>query len=91
MNPEERGRRAAWILFGCAASIHVLLGAGGRLTGAGDALAPGILVGSVGLLVAYIIGFTLPLRSAKRTVTCLRSPSSALLEVRIFSARCVGV
>src|SRR5437867_829426 len=32
-----------------------------------------------------------PLRSAKRTVTCLRSPSSALLEVRIFSARCLGV
>ncbi len=32
-----------------------------------------------------------PLRSAKRTVTCLRSPSSALLEVRIFSARCCGV
>jgi hypothetical protein len=32
-----------------------------------------------------------PLRSAKRTVTCLRSPSSAALEVRIFSARCLGV
>jgi hypothetical protein len=32
-----------------------------------------------------------PLRSAKRTVTCLRSPSSAALEVRIFSARCFGV
>src|SRR6266478_920604 len=31
------------------------------------------------------------LRSAKRTVTCLRSPSRALLEVRIFSARCLGV
>ncbi len=30
-------------------------------------------------------------RSAKRTVTCLRSPSSALLELRIFSARCLGV
>src|SRR5207245_8451844 len=30
-------------------------------------------------------------RSAKRTVTCLRSPSRALLEVRIFSARCLGV
>src|SRR4029077_3234446 len=29
-----------------------------------------------------------PLRSAKRTVTCLRSPSRAALEVRIFSARC---
>jgi acetyl-CoA hydrolase len=28
-----------------------------------------------------------PLRSAKRTVTCFRSPSSAVLEVRIFSAR----
>jgi hypothetical protein len=26
-----------------------------------------------------------PLRSANSTVTCLRSPSSALLEVRIFS------
>src|SRR4030095_8662848 len=32
-----------------------------------------------------------PLRSAKRTVTCLRSPSRALLDVRIFSARCFGV
>ena len=32
-----------------------------------------------------------PLRSAKSTVTCLRSPSRALLEVRIFSARCFGV
>src|SRR6266851_2218976 len=32
-----------------------------------------------------------PLRSAKRTVTCLRSPSRALLEVWIFSARCFGV
>src|SRR5438132_180975 len=32
-----------------------------------------------------------PLRSAKRTVTCLRSPSSEALEVRIFSARCLGV
>src|SRR5207249_12280400 len=32
-----------------------------------------------------------PLRSAKRTVTCLRSPSRAVLEVRIFSARCFGV
>src|SRR5262249_4473876 len=32
-----------------------------------------------------------PLRSANRTVTCLRSPSRALLEVRIFSARCLGV
>src|SRR4029453_5833155 len=31
-----------------------------------------------------------PLRSAKRTVTCLRSPSRALLDVRIFSARCLG-
>src|SRR5215470_9498358 len=32
-----------------------------------------------------------PLRSAKSTVTCLRSPSRADLEVRIFSARCFGV
>src|SRR5262245_33454603 len=32
-----------------------------------------------------------PFRSAKRTVTCLRSPSSAAFEVRIFSARCLGV
>src|SRR5215471_204135 len=32
-----------------------------------------------------------PFRSAKSTVTCLRSPSRALLEVRIFSARCLGV
>src|SRR4030095_9414421 len=31
-----------------------------------------------------------PLRSAKSTVTCLRSPSSAALDVRIFSARCLG-
>jgi hypothetical protein len=31
------------------------------------------------------------LRSAKRTVTCLRSPSRAALDVRIFSARCFGV
>ena len=28
-----------------------------------------------------------PLRSANSTVTCLRSPSRALREVRIFSAR----
>src|ERR1700730_7952340 len=32
-----------------------------------------------------------PFRSAKRTVTCLRSPSRAAFEVRIFSARCFGV
>src|SRR5438876_1336080 len=32
-----------------------------------------------------------PLRSAKRTVTCLRSPSSADLESRIRSARYFGV
>jgi hypothetical protein len=32
-----------------------------------------------------------PLRSAKSTVTCLRSPSSAAFDVRIFSARCFGV
>src|SRR5215831_8779032 len=32
-----------------------------------------------------------PLRSAKRTVTCLRSPSRADLDVRIRSARCFGV
>src|SRR5262249_60591491 len=32
-----------------------------------------------------------PLRSANSTVTCLRSPSRAVLEVRIFSARCFGV
>src|SRR5712691_7005386 len=32
-----------------------------------------------------------PLRSANSTVTCLRSPSRAALEVRIFSARCFGV
>src|SRR5439155_14376919 len=31
------------------------------------------------------------LRSANSTVTCLRSPSRALREVRIFSARCFGV
>src|SRR5262249_36255905 len=29
--------------------------------------------------------------SAKSTVTCLRSPSRAAFEVRIFSARCFGV
>src|SRR6185436_3515460 len=29
--------------------------------------------------------------STKRTVTCFRSPSRALLEVRILSARCFGV
>ena len=32
-----------------------------------------------------------PFTSAKRTVTCFRSPSSALRDVRIFSARCFGV
>src|SRR5262245_35399216 len=32
-----------------------------------------------------------PLRSAKSTVTCFRSPSRAEREVRIFSARCFGV
>src|SRR5712692_6652224 len=31
-----------------------------------------------------------PLRSANSTVTCLRSPSRAAREVRIFSARCRG-
>src|SRR5262245_55776789 len=32
-----------------------------------------------------------PFRSAKSTVTCLRSPSRAALDVRICSARCFGV
>src|SRR5262245_14841793 len=32
-----------------------------------------------------------PETSTKSTVTCLRSPSSAALELRIFSARCLGV
>src|SRR5215470_14069671 len=32
-----------------------------------------------------------PFTSAKRTVTCLRSPSRAERVVRIFSARCFGV
>ena len=32
-----------------------------------------------------------PFISAKSTVTCLRSPSRALREVRIFSAGCLGV
>jgi hypothetical protein len=32
-----------------------------------------------------------PLRSEKRTVTRLRSPSRAALEVRISSGRCLGV
>src|ERR1700694_694617 len=32
-----------------------------------------------------------PFRSAKSTVICLRSPSSADFDVRIFSARCLGV
>jgi hypothetical protein len=32
-----------------------------------------------------------PLRSAKRIVTCLRSPSRAAFEVKILSARCLGV
>ncbi len=32
-----------------------------------------------------------PFRSAKSTVTCLRSPAIALRKVRIFSARCRGV
>src|SRR5919106_2008515 len=32
-----------------------------------------------------------PETSAKSTVTCLRSPSITLLDVRIFSARCLGV
>src|SRR6266568_3383387 len=32
-----------------------------------------------------------PFTSAKSTVTCLRSPSRAGREVRIFSARCLGV
>src|SRR5262245_9561242 len=32
-----------------------------------------------------------PLRSAKSTVICLRSPSRAALEVRMRSARCLGV
>jgi len=32
-----------------------------------------------------------PARSAKRTVTCRRSPSRAERDLRIFSARCFGV
>src|SRR5262245_34333734 len=32
-----------------------------------------------------------PFTSAKRAVTCLRSPSSADLDCRILSARCLGV
>src|SRR5439155_8009974 len=32
-----------------------------------------------------------PFRSAKSTVTCFRSPSRAPLDVRIFSARCLGI
>src|SRR3984893_2578510 len=32
-----------------------------------------------------------PLRSAKSTVTCLRSPSMARFDVRILSTRCFGV
>jgi len=32
-----------------------------------------------------------PFTSAKRTVTCFRSPSTADFEARIFSARCCGV
>ena len=32
-----------------------------------------------------------PLRSANSTVTCLRSPSRAAFDVRIRSARCLGV
>src|SRR4029434_7345250 len=32
-----------------------------------------------------------PTASAKSTVTCLRSPSRALRELRILSARCLGV
>jgi hypothetical protein len=32
-----------------------------------------------------------PFTSAKRTVTCLRSPSRAERAVKIFSARCFGV
>src|SRR5262249_1935649 len=32
-----------------------------------------------------------PFKSANSTVTCLRSPSRALFDVRIRSARCFGV
>src|SRR5438445_3410279 len=32
-----------------------------------------------------------PFMSANSTVTCLRSPSRALFEMTIFSARCLGV
>jgi hypothetical protein len=38
-----------------------------------------------------VLGSIEPFRSAKRTVTCLRSPSRAAFEARIFSARCWGV
>ena len=31
-----------------------------------------------------------PFRSANSTVTCLRSPSRALRDMTIFSARCAG-
>ena len=45
-----------------------------------------------GLLgVAVSQHFMEPFRSAKSTVTCLRSPSSMFREVRIFSARWLGV
>ena len=35
--------------------------------------------------------FVKPTQSAKSTVTCLRSPSSAERELKILSARCFGV
>jgi hypothetical protein len=40
---------------------------------------------------ARLLGVAVGQQSANNTVTCLRSPSRALLEVRIFSARCLGV
>src|SRR3972149_843039 len=45
----------------------------------------------VTVLFADLKGSMEPFRSANSTVTCLRSPSRAVLEVRIFSARCLGV
>jgi hypothetical protein len=36
-----------------------------------------------------VVDIKAPLRSAKSTITCFRSPSSGAFEVRVLSARCL--
>src|SRR5215472_2958287 len=49
------------------------------------------LGGHLSLVADDQAGLRQPLRSANNTVTCLRSPLRAVLDVRIRSAKCFGV